>query len=344
MTILEYIFKNNDRKSKLDKINYSYFSKYLNKDIILELIDIRNIYLNIIDNNIDTLKKDIVKLKEEYKVVRLRKKELLKNKLELIRSIVNSNIDDIDKDININMELKKIINKEKCIKEKIIFKSQLIKEKTDKGYIKKIYQELKQRINYLKDPLVVTDLLYENKNKYSNELKNVIKNEKAKKCYMTYILEMILNDSDNLIRCYELSINLVNNNIDRLDNISVILENKLNDEQLIALNNFVKIINDNKSESNLDDISDERLKNKTIINTMMHFAKNYKNLSKNRDVLFSEYQMIKSMSLDLEQEKNNISNNLYNVGQNVVKEKESSLDDILKIFNKFTSNIDLKIY
>ena len=74
---------------------------------------------------------------------------------------------------------------------------------------------------------------------------------------------------------------------------------------------------------------------------MMHFAKNYKNLSKNRDVLFSEYQMIKSMSLDLEQEKNNINNNL---GKNVVKEKESSLDDILKIFNKFTSNIDLKIY
>ena len=286
MTILEYIFKNNNHKSKLDKINYSYFSKYLNSDIINELIDIRGLYLNIIDNNVDALKEDILKLKEEYKKVRFKKKKLLKSKLELIRNIVNSKIEDIDKDIDININLKKIINKENSIRENIILKNKLMNEKSDKNYIKGLYQELKKRITNLKDPLVITKLLYENKNKYSNELKSIIKNEKARKCYMTYILEMILNDSDNLIRCYELSINLINNNIDKLDNISVILENKLNVEQLAALNNFVKIINDNISESSLDDISDERLKNKTIINTMMHFAKNYKNLSKNRDVLF----------------------------------------------------------
>lgn len=343
MTILEYIFKNTGKKSKLDKVNYSYFSKHLNKDIINELIDIRNIYLNIIDKNMDTLKKDIVKLKEEYKKVRLRKKELLRNKLDILKNIANSNIEDIDKDIKINVELKDIINKEKNVKEKIFLKINLFKEKSDASYIKKLYCNLEEKIANIKDPLLVSNLLYENKNKYNNELKSVIKNEKARNCYMTYILEMILNDADNLIRCYNLSNGLISNNLDKLENISVILENNLNIEQLNALNNFVKIINDNISSKNINDISDDRLKNKTIINTMMHFAKNYKNLSKNSEVLFSEYKMIKGMSLDLEQEKINVSN-MCHLDKNMIKEKQSNLDDILKIFNKFKSNIDLELY
>lgn len=329
MTIIENIFSGS--KNKINKLNSDFFSKLLDKDFLLHLVDIRHYYIDIVSYNIKKERQELIdsikKLIQDYNKLKIKKNVFIKEKIINIQRIAKkNNLNYINEDKKITRALEKII-KDMIDKKELILakKNQLLnlKYKPSKAQLK---IDLKQKLLVLKNTNISVDKLYDEKEKYSKLFKNITTNKNAIKCYSNYIFEMIVDDIDNLLKIYHLACNLISTNtIYKLDNISAIMEYKLNIEQNNFLDSYTSIINNKKVlNSELNKISDEYVRNKTIINAMMHYAKNYKDLYNNK-MLDREFDVIKEMT----------SNNQNNVID--ISDICTSFNDIALI-NKYQFN------
>ncbi len=336
--ILEDIFINRD--DEFSQINYDFFNNYLSSDLIKLLIDIKNIYFKILnyDENKKKFLKELEELNSRKKQLKTNVMNLLKRKATLMKNVIdNFDINIVQEDDKINHELFVLDKNIKEIETKIELST--IKKSQEKG---DMLQQLKNIIDNIDNPIMLVDVLYNKKEQYYKNIKNNIVSKKAINCYITYLFEMISNELDTLNQIYESSKILINSgDIDKLDSTSIVLENTINNELNKSMKDYLALITKkNLSLKMVDDVSDEYLKNKTLVNAMMHLAKNFKSLSDYPDVLESEYQTIKDMSQELINEKEEIKHDLYYLTNNNIKYKTSSLNGIINIFNLFSLNID----
>ena len=332
MTILEEIFIS-AKKSDIDNTNKKFFSDYLNKEVVSSLIDVRDILLKIINiPKEEDINSNIKKLNIKLQALNQENYSLLKEKIKLMNKLVQDNsVNYIDMDDELNKKLKKVLSRKEEIKNKIDNNKKILKALKTGHLESSLKNKLKDKLKETEN-LNTSTIFYDKKDNYKKSLRSIVKNEKARMCYSNYIFEMIGNDIDNLKQFNSLACGYIEKNkIDKIDRLSILLSYSVNKEQTKLLDNFSKMINNKKiTNIGLNEISDEYFKNKTLIDTMLHFSKNFKNLATDNDVLISEYNMIKEMSLDIEGEKNNLKDSF----------KVSSLDDILNIFKVFNNLIN----
>lgn len=331
-TILNSIFVSCKDNPKILKRNNEFFSKYLDKDVLVDLIEIREIYLQIIYLSDNRIEEKLRRYLLKYKELKKEKIICLKSKAEIIKGLTNdSSIDLIKQDEKVNSQLKEII---KCLNEttnnfhNLKQEQKNIQEQSDMQ--DKLNDKLIKILKRLKGKENRISLSCEQKKKYSDSIKDIFKSEKAMKCYVTYLFELINNDMDSLQHVFSSAQNYVldleKTSDHKEDNDSIVLEHIINKNLNIFLNNFVDSVN-NCSLVKLNEISDENLQNKTIINMMIHLAKNYENLNKDKEVLKSEYQMILNMINDVKDE-------------NKKKSDNSSLSSIIiKIFDEINDRL-----
>lgn len=331
-TILNSIFVSCKDNPKILKKNKEFFNKYFDKDVLSDLMELREVYLKVIyllDNRIEEkLRRLILK----YKSLKKDKITCLKNKTEIIKGMTTeSSLDLVLEDEKINSRLKEIINSLNETLENIHKLQKEQKSLLEKPDIQeKLNDQLIRILKKLTGKEIKISLSYEQKKKYSDSIKDIFKTEKALKCYVTYLFELINNDMDNLKHVFASAQNYILSKQAKIDtkedNDSIILEYIINKNLNIFLTDFVGI-NMDYSTIKLNDISDKNLQNKTIINTMIHFAKNYENLYKDPDVLKSEYQMILNMINDVKDE-------------NMKKSNDANLSCIIiKIFDEINDRL-----
>ena len=193
---------------------------------------------------------------------------------------------------------------------------------------------LKYKINNL-DKVEIDYLSYNKKDKYEIELKNIIKNKDAIRCYMTYLFEMISLDLDNLYHTYEIAKNymLISYQKDiniNLENNSILLEYNMLKDLNNSVDSYLDIIINNKLSNNrISEISLEKIKHNSIIHTMSHFAKNYKALHNDDEIISSEYEIIRGFILDLRNEMKSLDDELI----------KKIITDTIDIFKNFSENI-----
>ena len=345
-TILEIIFKEN-KKDKVSSLNNLFFKKYLDSELIIKLIDIRKLYLDILTF-------------EKSKEADIHTRDILKNKLDDVlnkkNKLENQNCSFLKKKIAIvkelteSIDIKKIEIEEK-INESLINNTNLINELNIEA--EKISNEINSlTINKYDKDMLVNALKYkinnigsininyissDKKDLYDKELSNIIINEDARKCYISYLFEMINSDIDNLCHTYNISKNymLITYQKDvniNLENNSIVLENIIGKKLNEKLSNYIEIIIDkNLTNNTISEISLEKLKHNSIIHTMSHFAKNYKELKSDEEVISREYEMIRGFVVDLMKDTKNNPNKLM----------VDIINDTIDIFKSFSENIGL---
>ena len=344
MTILEEIFKSS-KKDKLSNVNKSFFPKYLNSDIIIKLIDIRKLYLDILtfekskEEDIktrDRLKGKLDNVLENKNQLENQNFSLLKKKIAIVKSLTEK-IDirklEVEKEINDN-----IINNSNTINELTIEAESISNEinsltinKYDKDML---VNALKYKLNNL-DNVNINYISSDKKELYGKEISSVLINSDIMKCYQMYIFEMINSDIDNLIHIYNTAKNymLITYQKDinmNLENSSIILEKIINSKLLESINKYIDIVmNNNLSNNRINEISMEKIKHNSIIHTMIHFAKNYKELYEDKEIINKEYEMIRGYVIDLVRETKSSNDNLV---VNVI-------NDTIDIFKSFSENI-----
>ena len=193
---------------------------------------------------------------------------------------------------------------------------------------------LKYKINNI-DKIEIDYLSYNKKNKYESELKNFITNKDAIRCYMTYLFEMISLDLDNLYHTYEISKSymLISYQKDmniNLENNSILLEYNMLKDLNNSVDNYLDIIMNNKLSNNrIREISLEKIKHNSIIHNMSHFAKNYKELHNDDEIISSEYEIIRGFILDLRNEIKTLEDEFI----------KKIITDTIDIFKNFSENI-----
>lgn len=343
-TILEDIFKNNN-ENKIDSINKSFFNKYLDQEVILKLIDIRKLYIDILtfekskEKDIETrdsLKKELNYYIDKKNILENQNFALLKKKINIVKSLTEKiDIKKIEVEEKINKYL--IINADNIGKLTIEIDrisndiNSLTINKFDKDML---VNTLKYKINNL-DKVEIDYLSYNKKDKYEIELKNIIKNKDAIRCYMTYLFEMISLDLDNLYHTYEIAKNymLISYQKDiniNLENNSILLEYNMLKDLNNSVDSYLDIIINNKLSNNrISEISLEKIKHNSIIHTMSHFAKNYKALHNDDEIISSEYEIIRGFILDLRNEMKSLDDELI----------KKIITDTIDIFKNFSENI-----
>ncbi len=345
-TILEIIFKEN-KKDKVSSLNNLFFKKYLDSELIIKLIDIRKLYLDILTF-------------EKSKEADIHTRDILKNKLDDVlnkkNKLENQNFSFLKKKIAIVKELTESIDVKKIeieekINESLINNTNLINELNIEA--EKISNEINSlTINKYDKDMLVNALKYkinnigsininyissDKKDLYDKELSNIIINEDARKCYISYLFEMINSDIDNLCHTYNISKNymLITYQKDvniNLENNSIVLENIIGKKLNEKLSNYIEIIIDkNLTNNTISEISLEKLKHNSIIHTMSHFAKNYKELKSDEEVISREYEMIRGFVVDLMKDTKNNPNKLM----------VDIINDTIDIFKSFSENIGL---
>ena len=343
-TILESVFKEK-HGDKIHKLNELFLKKNLDNELIIKLIDIRKLYLDILtfekNKEADIHTRDNLKRKLDEVIEKKNKLEnqnfiFLKKKIAIVKSLTESiDIKKIEIEEKINDSL---INNTKIINDLTIETERISNEinsltinKYDKDML---VNALKYKINNL-DSINIDYISSDKKELYENELKSIILNDDARKCYITYLFEMINCDIDNLCHVYNISKNYMlisykkELNIN-LENNSIVLENVICKKTNEKLNNFVDlVINKNLTNNTISEVSLEKLKHNSIIHTMSHFSKNYKDLKSDEEVISREYEMIRGFVLDLMKEtKDNKDNIMVNV-----------INDTIDIFKSFSENI-----
>lgn len=346
-TILEDIFKNNNNDNKILNLNNTFFKSCLDTSTVIKLIDIRKLYLDIIkfeqnkEKDIEirrSLKEELNHLYDQKNKIENNNFALLKKKIAIVKSLTDKiDIKKIELETSINEE---IIKNTKTINEicvKIDGKNNEINalsfNHVDKDML---INTLKYKISNL-DNHCLDYINCNKKDDYNREIKSIINNQDAIRCYTTYLFEMIVMDIDNLNHTYEVAKDFASHSYQndeniKLENNSVLLEFVLNNKLNKSVNDYVKIVLDNNTNNTISEVSLEKLKHNTIIHTMDHFAKNYKDLIKDEEIINSEYQMIRSFIIDLKNEiKDNSNNDL------MVQIINSTVD----IFRFFSKNIGL---
>lgn len=345
-TILEDIFKKNNNDNKVFNLNNTFFKSFMNASSIIKLIDIRKLYLDIIryEQNKEkdvkvrsSLKKELDILYEKKNKIENDNFALLKKKIAIIKSLTEKiDIKKIELETSINEEIiknTKVIN-EICMK--IDSKNNEINSLSFNHVDKDmLINTLKYKISNLEN----YHLDYLNCNKkddYNKEIKKIFNNQDAIRCYTTYLFEMIAYDIDNLNHTYAIAKNFASHSYKkdeniRLENNSIILEFTLNSRLNKSVSDYVQIILENNTNNTITELSLEKLKHNTIIHTMDHFAKNYKDLINDEEIIKSEYQMIKSFIMDLKNEIKDTSDSLM----------IDVINGTIDIFKYFNQNIKL---
>lgn len=343
-TILENIFKNNSG-DKINSLNKSFFNKYLDQEIILKLIDIRKLYIDILtfekSKEKDIRTRDILKKELDYYI---NKKNILENhNFALLKKKIN-----IVKSLTEKIDIKKIETEEKINKYlirnadnigKLTLEIDRISNEINSLTINKFDKDmlvntLKYKINNI-DKIEIDYLSYNKKDKYESELKNFITNKDAIRCYMTYLFEMISLDLDNLYHTYEISKSymLISYQKDmniNLENNSILLEYNMLKDLNNSVDNYLDIIMNNKLSNNrIREISLEKIKHNSIIHNMSHFAKNYKELHNDDEIISSEYEIIRGFILDLRNEIKTLEDEFI----------KKIITDTIDIFKNFSENI-----
>lgn len=343
-TILEEIFKNEDYNSKINNVNTSFFNKYLNKDIILKLIDIRMLYLEIF-----TFEKNKSKEEREHYIIKNELDKLLKYKENIVSKndeliskkniLINSFNDGISvKKLELDIKLNEVVIKNlKVIKEidsKIEIKTKEYEALSFSSYDRDmLISTLKYKLNDIKD-FKEFDNLYDYKDLYEDEISKIIENDMARKCYVTYLFLSITEDLDNLVHIRDNASLLAfhtfkNERKIALENTSINLEYSIVKSIYKSLNEYVDIFNRTITNNKMNEISKEMLKHITIINTMIHFAKNHSSLSDDSDIKTKEFNIIKDFINDL---KLDLKNNLD-------KDMKKVISNTINTFNSFTDNL-----
>lgn len=345
-TILESIFKEN-KKDKISSLNNSFFKEYLDSELIIKLIDIRKLYLDILtfekSKEADIHTRDNLKIKLDDVLDKKNKLEnqnfsFLKKKIAIVKELTESiDIKKIEIEEKINESLinnTNLINELNIEAEKI---SNEINSLTINKYDKDmLVNALKYKINNI-GSININYISSDKKDLYDKELSNIIINEDARKCYISYIFEMINSDIDNLCHTYNISKNymLISYQKDvniNLENNSIVLENIIGKKLNEKLSNYIEIITDkNLTNNTISEISLEKLKHNSIIHTMSHFAKNYKELKSDEEVISREYEMIRGFVVDLMKDTKNNPNKLM----------VDIINDTIDIFKSFSENIGL---
>lgn len=342
-TILESIFKS-DKKDKVSVLNRTFFSNYLDSDIIIKLIDIRKLYLDIL--TFEKSKEEDIKVRDTLKVK-------LDDVLEKKNKLENQNFSFLKKKIGIVKELTEKIDVKKIELENeinacIISNMKLINElnveadrisndinsltinKYDKDML---VNALKYKINNMNN-ININYISADKKALYDKELSNIITNDNARKCYITYLFDMITTDIDNLIHTYNISKNYMLISYDKdtninLENNSIVLEDIISKKLCEKLDRYVEVISDNITNNSINDISLEKLKHNSIIHTMIHFAKNYRELKTDEEIISREYEMIRGYVVDLMRDTKNNNDKLV----------VDIINDTIDIFKSFSENI-----
>ena len=345
-TILESIFKEN-KKDKISSLNNSFFKEYLDGELIIKLIDIRKLYLDILtfekSKEADIHTRDNLKSKLEDVLDKKNKLEnqnfsFLKKKIAIVKELTESiDIKKIEIEGKINESLinnTNLINELNIEAEKI---SNEINSLTINKYDKDmLVNALKYKINNI-GSININYISSDKKDLYDKELSNIIINEDARKCYISYIFEMINSDIDNLCHTYNISKNymLISYQKDvniNLENNSIVLEDIISKKLNEKLSYYIELITDNNLTNNtISEISLEKLKHNSIIHTMSHFAKNYKELKSDEEVISREYEMIRGFVVDLMKDTKNNPNKLM----------VDIINDTIDIFKSFSENIGL---
>lgn len=343
-TILESIFKD-IKKDKVSILNNSFFSEYLDNELIIKLIDIRKLYFDILTF-------------EKNKEADIHTRNILKSKLDDVLSkknkLENQNFSFLKKKIAIVKELTeridiKKIELEEKINESLINNTNLINElnieaekigndinsltinKYDKDML---VNALKYKINNISS-INIEYISADKKDLYDKQLKSIIINDDARKCYITYLFEMINSDIDNLCHTYDIAKNymLISYQKDvniNLENNSIVLESIISKKLNEKLSKYLELITDkNMTNNSISEISLEKIKHNSIIHTMSHFAKNYKELKSDEEVISHEYEMIRGFVLDLMRDTKNNPNKLM----------VDVINDTIDIFKSFSENI-----
>ena len=343
-TILESIFKEN-KKNKVSILNNSFFKEYLDSELIIKLIDIRKLYLDILtfekSKEADIHTRDNLKNKLDDVLDKKNKLEnqnfiFLKKKIAIVKALTESiDIKKIEIEEKINESLinnTNLINELNIEAEKI---SNEINSLTINKYDKDmLVNALKYKINNI-DNINVNYISSDTKDLYEKKISNIIINEEARKCYTTYLFEMINSDIDNLCHTYNISKNYMLISYQRdvninLENNSIVLENIIDKKLNEKLSKYIEIITDkNLTNNTISEISLEKLKHNSIIHTMSHFAKNYKELKSDEEVISREYEMIRGFVVDLMKDTKNNPNKLM----------VDIINDTIDIFKSFSENI-----
>ena len=343
-TILEKIFKN-DSNDELDNLNNNFFKNYIDKDLILKLVDIRNLYLDILsfektkakeERNRYLIKTELEKLLKDKNKITDENFGLISKKNALLKSLDDSiNIKKLEIDSKLNELIIKNLNSLKKINLDIEKKKKEFDSLKFNNYDRDLLiNTLKYKLNNLKDIDDYTDS-YDKKELYEDELSVILNNKSARKCYITYLFLSISLDLDNLYHTYRIA-NLFafdtfkNERTIALENTSINLEVSLIKSLKNALDNYIKLINDtNMLDSEITNISEEKLKHISIINAMNHFAKNHSSLSDDKDIKRKEYNMIKEFIDDLKND----------VDMTNDKNMKIIINDTISIFDNFTANL-----
>ena len=345
-TILESIFKEN-KKDKISSLNNSFFKEYLDGELIIKLIDIRKLYLDILtfekSKEADIHTRDNLKSKLEDVLDKKNKLEnqnfsFLKKKIAIVKELTESiDIKKIEIEGKINESLinnTNLINELNIEAEKI---SNEINSLTINKYDKDmLVNALKYKINNI-GSININYISSDKKDLYDKQLKSIIINDDARKCYITYLFEMINSDIDNLCHTYNISKNymLISYQKDvniNLENNSIVLEDIISKKLNEKLSYYIELITDNNLTNNtISEISLEKLKHNSIIHTMSHFAKNYKELKSDEEVISREYEMIRGFVVDLMKDTKNNPNKLM----------VDIINDTIDIFKSFSENIGL---
>lgn len=342
-TILEDIFKNSKKNNKVSEFNNEFFKNYLDYNNLLKLIDIRKVYLDIVNFDLKKIQEDQNKnqIKEELKALFNKKNNLenenfslLKKKINIVKALTNQiDIKKIEIEEQINKSIIENVRKIDDLSTEIENKNNLVSLTYNSLDKDMLVNTLKYKINNL-NGFAFVDVDFSKKEDYIKQIKNIIKNDNAVKCYTTYLFEMIQMDLNNLHSVLEVACEFINYSYQKNDNLS--LENKslllefiLNSKLNLSINNYLEIIlNNNISNNKIDELSKEKLKHNTIIHTLDHFAKNYKELLDDKEIMASEYNIIKGFISDLKSELS--EDELFN----------QIINDTVDIFKFFSKSIE----
>ena len=88
-------------------------------------------------------------------------------------------------------------------------------------------------------------------------------------------------------------------------------------------------MNNKLSNNRIREISLEKIKHNSIIHNMSHFAKNYKELHNDDEIISSEYEIIRGFILDLRNEIKTLEDEFI----------KKIITDTIDIFKNFSENI-----
>lgn len=347
-TILENLLKSSTNiNEKVTQLNLNFVKKYLDSDLIIKLIDIRKLYLDILKFD-ESKKKDTEirnKLKSELDILNNQKKgyinknfSLLKRKIAIVKNLT-TNMDSklLIEDSKINDEVNK--NLEEIKK----FNIEIDKKNNEINSLSCNHLDKDMLLNTLKYKISNTNI--ENldyidcnkKDEYQTEFLKIYQSDIISKCYTTYFFEIVALDIDNLKHAYNIAKIYVHNsykqdNDRELENNSIFLELILNEEINNNLNSYLELADSKKLSNNtLNDITSEFLKHNSIYHNMSHFAKNYKELMGDYEIISSEYQMIKGFINDLKKELDDVLD----------EKSKIIIDNTINTFRLFSKNIGI---